>query len=96
MEKYINYILILKKHIPIDIIWIIMRFVYNNIKIASSPHATHIFIYDDDIVYGFGDNKQGELGLGHNNQVTSLQKLNVSEKKEMFIHVGIIILVVWD
>ena len=88
--RYIEYILILKNFFqingyPLEIIQIIIMSIYRDIDIGCGPNSSHLFIYDrmcpNSTYYALGNNKQGELGIGHRNKVTtkSFQRLRFEE-----------------
>ena len=55
---------------------------YRQIEIGYGPNSEHLFIYDrkfPNIAYAFGENRSGELGLGHRDKVTKPQKLIFDE-----------------
>lgn len=63
MDKYINYILILryffeKNNYPVEIVWIIIKLVYSNIRIGNGPFFSCSFIYDDEKIYELTDTSQ--------------------------------------
>lgn len=90
-QIYIEYILILTtcltnlfqtNHFPREIIQIIVMFTYRQIEIGYGPNSSHSFIYDckfSNIAYAFGENRSGELGIGHTNKVIGLHKLIFDE-----------------
>lgn len=72
MNKYINYILVLKNFFennfyPIDIIWIIIRLASINIRISYHASAAYPIIYDDNRIYIIENDK-------HPNKIPDLKK----------------------
>ena len=62
---------------PKDIIQIINGMYYNLFRIILKCGYNHSIMLCDNQVYVWGANGYGQLGLGHNNDVNSPQKLNL-------------------
>ncbi|HLX54622.1 MAG TPA: RCC1 domain-containing protein, partial [Aquella sp.] len=92
MGCYIYYVLVLKEymtqifgnHYPTEIIRLIILSVYEPIKISCGLDYT---IFHHDKIYTCGNNINGKLGLGHENDVTVPEEILFPEKIKS-IHCG--------
>src|SRR5437016_4552324 len=89
MDQYIYCVFVLKNylrnifghHIPYEIIQIIIMSIYSKISISCGWRCT--FLISDSNVYAWGNNFNGQLGLGHNQSCNVPQKFNLNDVKKI-------------
>src|SRR5208282_76466 len=70
-------------HWPLEIIQIICMLFYELFNVKVSCGYNHTCLVFDKQLYACGSNEYGQLGLGHNQNQNSLQKLNLPVVKKI-------------